>query len=81
MDHTLRAEKLERTTWVLRSTLRKKPRFFLGTEILLFKPFFFFLKSRKEPKAGYWQLFPSGLGDKAWGRESVSFLCSGQDYH
>ena len=54
MHHTLRAEKLERTTWVLRSTLRKKPRFFLGIEILLFKPpptFFFFKESRKQPKA------------------------------
>lgn len=47
MDHTLRAEKLERTTWVLRSTLRKKPRLFLGTEIPLFKP----LKKKKKKKS------------------------------
>lgn len=71
MDHTLRAEKRERTTWVLRN--HSKPGVFLGTEILLFKPFdfffFFFKESRKQPKAGYWQLFPIGLGDRAWGRE------------
>ena len=83
MDHTLRAEKLERTTWVLRN--HSKPGVFLGTEIFLFKPFdFFFFSFLKSQESSPRQVTgnSSQLGlETGHGEGNVFIRCSSQDCH